>query len=150
MSQPIAAGSIILEKGKWKLSLRPHARIMLLRLFAKASKYDEGPVTLQDTLENCRNIAWFMSRFPLTISEEHKTHLAKRSVEQREMERGVQDLLAGYSPPLAFPLAIPARDYQMVAATLAYQAKGRGLLIADPVGLGKTVEAICPLTMEDT
>jgi SNF2 family DNA or RNA helicase len=141
-------GAIELKHGNWELECEPDARIVLLRLFAKVSKYEQGPVKIADTIENCRDIAWFMVRFPLHIAEGNKMRLAKRSLEHKDEEIAVANLIDGHVAPEQFEMAIPLREYQAVGASLAYRS--RGCLIADVVGLGKTLQGIALLTKPDT
>jgi SNF2 family DNA or RNA helicase len=57
-------------------------------------------------------------------------------------------MLRGAIEPRVFETALPAREYQRVAADLAVSSKG--LLIADDVGLGKTFTSILALTLPET
>ena len=54
------------------------------------------------------------------------------------------DLLAGRLVIPPFQLAKPPREYQRVGAA-AVDIRG-GLLLADDLGLGKTVTGMCPMT----
>jgi SNF2 family DNA or RNA helicase len=63
------------------------------------------------------------------------------------METAIADLLALRRPPPRVELAVPAREYQLFAAEAL--AIRQGLLLADDVGLGKTVSAICGMLHAD-
>jgi hypothetical protein len=141
-------GTIKHSGSQWHIDCEPHVQIRLKRVFGKVSKYTEGTVKLADTPENCRDIAWFLSRYPLTIDDKDRRRLAEQSLYHKENEIFVFDLINGRTPPLAFDLAVPPREYQLVASSLAY--KSGGLLIADSVGLGKTAMAICLLSKPET
>lgn len=123
----------------WKVRAEPHVIVRLKRVFERIAKNEHGEVTLANTPENCRELEWFVSRYPLTV-EPHGV-LEERA---RAFDRTLADVARvtadGYVPQPAL-LATPAREYQLVAADLV-RANGR-LLLADDVGLGKTASSIC-------
>ena len=114
----------------------------LKRVFGKLSKASQGAHKISNTPENARDLEWFVTRYPLDIKEPEKLRAAADT--HREREQAVRQLLAGSLNGHAFELAVPARDYQKIAASLALHR--RGLLLADDVGLGKTASAICAMT----
>lgn len=132
-------GTIEYEKGFWKIVCEPHVSIRLKRVFGKLSKGSTGKHLISDTPENARDITWFIARYPMHVKDEMRLFTQARK--QREALTLVDKILAGgYTPP-DFDLAIPARDYQKVAAAMLL-ARG-GLLLADEVGIGKTAAGIC-------
>jgi SNF2 family DNA or RNA helicase len=138
-------GTIKHDRGKWVLDVEPHVVIRLKRLFPRLAKNVRGTIRLTDTVEVCRELDWFMERYPLSWPKlDDRELLSGRSQQHRETETLVAQLMAGQRTPRDFELALPARDYQRVAAELALAT--HGLLIADDMGLGKTCEAICVLS----
>lgn len=138
-------GTIKHDRGKWALDVEPHVVVRLKRLFPRIAKSNKGTVRLTDTVELCRELEWFMERYPLSfVRDEDRERLCGRAHEHKETETLVSQLMAGQREPRDFELALPAREYQRVAAELALAT--RGLLIADDMGLGKTCEAICVLS----
>lgn len=135
-------GKAKLKGGKWLIAAEPHVMIRLKRVFGSLGKAHRGVVSLTDTLDVCRELAWFMGRYPLDVDP--LDYLEQRSREHRQRESLVEQILHGTIDPRAFDLALPAREYQTRAANLALAT--RGLLLADDVGLGKTATAICMLT----
>lgn len=134
------------KKGRWRLEVEPHVAIRLKRVFGSLARGKTGPITLPHSPETCRDLLWFSDRYPLDIQpREALTAAADR---QRERERMVGDILSGRLQPKAFDLAVPAREYQKVAATMALEMGS--LLLADDVGTGKTAAAICMLTDPQT
>lgn len=127
---------------RWVIEVEPHVALRLKRVFGKLSKASHGKHYLSDTIENARDLAWFAERYPIEIDP--RDHLEANAKEHRERQALVDDLLAKRREAPAFDLAIPAREYQRVAAAMLL-ASG-GLLLADDVGLGKTISAICALT----
>jgi SNF2 family DNA or RNA helicase len=128
----------------WGLTLEPHVKLRLKRLFAKVAKWQHDQIWISDTLENARDLAWFLERYPLRGEPGDLARLHERAAAHAELGETIARIVSdGYQAP-AFPLAIPARDYQRVAADLVLRAGGA--LIADDVGIGKTVMAICTFT----
>ncbi len=130
------------KKGTWLVRAEPHVMMRLKRVFGRFRGKTPKTMTLRNTLEVCRDLAWFCERFPLEI--EQADYLARRSEDHREQAEHIAALFAGEIEPRPFELAIPARDYQRIAAE-AILRRG-SLLLADDVGLGKTVSAIAALT----
>lgn len=138
-------GTATLKKSVWEIEAQPHALIRLKRLFGRAAK-EHGKVRLKNTEEVCRDLVWFCQRFPLDVTPRDVLEGRARAFDERA--QAVEDLLSGKIDPRPFDLAIPARDYQRVAADMALRQGG--LLIADEVGIGKTVTAICTLMDPET
>lgn len=138
-------GTATLKKSIWEIEAQPHALIRLKRLFGRAAK-EHGKVRLKNTEEVCRDLVWFCQRFPLEVTPRDVMEGRARAFDERA--QAVEDLLSGKIDPRPFDLAIPARTYQRVAADMALRSGG--LLIADEVGIGKTVTAICTLMDPET
>lgn len=138
------------ERDVWVCDLAPDLAIRLKRVLGKADRGGVGEVVVTDTLETCRDLAWFLERFgPVEVTPLER--LQARAGEHRAREDQVRAILEGarteYRAP-DFELTYPPRDYQRVAADL-YLAAG-GLLLADELGNGKTVSAIASLTDKRT
>lgn len=129
--------------GDWHIRCAPHVRARLKRVFARAPKEAGEIVALRMTPENSRELLWFVERYPMDFGPGAETMLRDQAAKHVAMETSVADLLAGRVPIPAFELAKPAREYQCYAA--AFMEPRGGLLLADDVGLGKTVTAICPM-----
>lgn len=128
----------------WVIHCEPHVSIRLKRVFGKLGKHSVGSHSISDTPENARDLEWFLERYPMKVVDEQR--LTARSQEHRDVAAMVANILEGRSTPPAFDLEIPAREYQRSAAGLML-ARG-SLLLADDVGLGKTVSAICTFTAD--
>lgn len=138
-----AYGSIEHEGSNWVIRCEPHVRSRLKRVFARAPQHASDRIVISDTAENSRDLVWFLGRYPMAISVRTRTRLNKLAREHREMERSVEDLLALRHPPTDVTMAVPARHYQLVAAEMV--AIRGGLLLADDVGLGKSVAGIAAM-----
>ena len=132
-------------KGRcWCITCEPHVAMRLKRVFGKLSRASHGTHLVSDSIENARDLDWFLTRYPMMITSGDLARLNGRVAEHRERESLVDGLLSRRVAPPPFDLAVPAREYQKIAAALALQTKG--LLLADDVGIGKTASSICMLT----
>jgi SNF2 family DNA or RNA helicase len=131
------------NKASWVIQCEPHVTMRLKRVFSKISKHSQGQHLLTDTVENARDLQWFIDRYPMELSAADLQLLRFRSQAHIEREGLIHRLLSNQAQPKDFELALPARDYQRLAATMATET-GR-LLLADDVGTGKTVSGICCL-----
>jgi SNF2 family DNA or RNA helicase len=114
----------------------------LKRVFGKLGARSFGEHTISDTVENARDLEWFLERYPMRVDD--PLLLRDRAKQHRERTAIIDALLANRTKPPAFDLAVPPRDYQRLAAGMLL-ARG-GLLLSDDVGTGKTVSAICTFT----
>lgn len=136
-------GQVIRGSSVWGVKCEPHIRARLKRVFPRAPQGAADIIRLTDTPENSRELLWFLQRYPMEVPD--LAYLESRAAEHVAMEQSLAQLLGGHTPPAAFDLAKPPREYQAFAATML-NVRG-GLLLADDVGLGKTVSAICPLAV---
>jgi len=130
----------------WDLVVEPHVAIRLKRVFAKIDTWQYGKQSISATPENCRDLQWFLDRYPLEVYPFEL--LAERAQEHRERQSLIEQLLNGHMEREAFKLKIPPREYQALAAHMWLTAGG--LLLADDVGLGKTCTAIAGLSEPKT
>jgi SNF2 family DNA or RNA helicase len=135
-------GTLTRVPNGWYIVAEPQVMIRLKRVFSKIDEDAKGGALLSDSAENALDIVWFTQRFPLKT--EDAAHLKARAAEQLALESKVTKLLSGESTPREFPLALPLRAYQRLAAELA--TRTQRLLLADEVGLGKTASSIGMLT----
>jgi hypothetical protein len=129
------------------IACEPQVTIKFKRLFEKISKATYGVMVLKDSRETCRDIAWMLERYPMEISAYDLRYLRARAAEHRRLEQDVANIVAADYQPREFALALPPREYQRVAADLLLRRDS--LLLADMLGLGKTVTAICTLVAPD-
>lgn len=138
-------GQVTHQNGRWHIACEPHVRTKLKRLFPEVSQRAGEVIELSDNDENCRDLLWFLDRYPMTVAEIDRMNAG--SLMHVDQESQIAALLANRRPPESFELALPPRDYQSVAAALS-MIKG-GLLVADDVGLGKTVTSICAMARSE-
>jgi SNF2 family DNA or RNA helicase len=135
--------------GHWHLRAAPYVMIRAKRLFPRASQHRAGWLVISDTPETSRDIEWLADRFPLTMDVQAKARLMSRADEHRRVEAQVAQILSR-ERVLSSELRAPARapyDFQEVAADLAIST--RRLLLADDVGLGKTMSGMLVLRADD-
>jgi SNF2 family DNA or RNA helicase len=138
-------GNIRYEKGFWCVECEPHIRARLKRVFPRAPAWATKVIKISDTPENCRDLEWFLQRYPMNVPK--MTMLKRQANNHRDLEIRLSDLLEHRRPAGAIDLALPPRAYQVAAAD--HLEIKRGLLLADDLGLGKTVSAICPMAKAD-
>ena len=141
-------GTIDYDAGRrtWVIQAEPHVQLRIKRVFNKIDKHQHDRLALSATEENSRDLRWFLERYPMKVLHpELLDRLADRHVEE---ETVLHRLLSGVQESAPFDLKLPPRPYQSLAARLWMTSKG--LLLADDLGLGKTVSAICGLTEPGT
>lgn len=133
-------GKISLKEKTWTLESQPHIASRFKRMFAQAHRGDHGTVVISDNDEVRRDIEWFVSRYELEISTEDRRAITKGARRHEDMILTLEKMIDPNYKPLDVRMALPPREYQKVAAAITLK-KG-SLLLADDLGLGKTVSAI--------
>ncbi len=119
--------------------LEPQVCIRLKHVFQSIPTGSTVPFSLPDTLAVAADLAWFITRYPLRMSEGDRARLEQRQQafwdEQEEMER---ILSPDYQPRGEWSLrpGQELRSYQ--ARSVALLRKKGALICADELGLGKT------------
>jgi SNF2 family DNA or RNA helicase len=137
-------GSLYFEANDIVIECEPHVALRLKRVFGKVDKGAHGWFRLTATPENARDLEWFLLRYPLDVDPAWQKKLENLATEFKEKSSILENLLSGLTIPQQFDLKLPPRDYQIFAANM-WLAAG-GLLLADDVGLGKTVVGIAGIT----
>ena len=134
-------GTVTLRLGYWEIACDPQVRTLIKRVFPRAPQHAADCVRLTDNEQNGRDLLWFLQRYPMQVAA--MDHLVAQSERHVDREVSVAQLLANRRPPDTFALAKPARDYQAFAGTMVQIRNA--LLLADELGLGKTISAMCPM-----
>lgn len=142
---PGAFGRIEYVDRSWVIECEPQVRARLRRVFPKVSSRASEKIWLSATPENSRELDWFLQRYPMNMENETLFQLRMLATKHKEQERAIADLLQGERALPECAMAKPPRDYQR-EALVQLQILG-GLLLADELGLGKTVSAMCPMTI---
>lgn len=122
----------------------PHVSVKLRRVFGAIQRWRAGVFRLSATPANAFELDWFMKRHELDFIDDSENRFHKLVATEKRKQRSIQEIEAPDYVPPEFNLALPPRDYQRVAADLAIRTGA--LLIADHLGLGKTVSAIAALS----
>lgn len=137
-------GSAKLRDGLWRIDAEPHVLIRLKRMFRRVEQR-RGTVILKATEEATRDLEWFCTRFPLDLSEDDAKELDRRARAYDRRTEIADQILAGTYRLPKVEMHLPPREYQHQAAALIQQM--HGLLVADELGVGKTVTALTALAM---
>lgn len=138
-------GSIKLIGNNWVIDCEPHVKTKLKRVFPQVRQSASQVIMITNNQENCHDLLWFIDRYPMKV--ENLKHLKGESKKYKELKNDILDVLNYSRPTMQFQLAEPAFTYQASAAELLLQV--RGLLLADELGLGKTVSSICPMLIPE-
>lgn len=129
---------------EWIITGDPFVLMRLQAVFPLATRRaDDKAVCITATPEHSRDLLWFKQRHPFTIDQERK--LRSLAAEYILKQAKANDILSEtYSPKLvSFAKGEAPRWYQQIAADLFTSVSS--LLLADELGLGKTVSAITAL-----
>lgn len=133
--------------GEWLIECEPFVRTRMKRVFPKAPQVAGNVLYLSDTPENARELEWFLIRYPMLMDPHVEDRLRSRASYQMSIEQKVAALLEGREPIPPIELALPPREYQVYGAAMLNTRNG--LLLADEVGVGKTVTGICSIVHPD-
>lgn len=138
-------GTVAFNGRHWRIRCEPQVRSRLKRVFPRVPQGAAEWIELVASAENSRELLWFLQRYPMDLAQDVHETLKARSAEHVHMEQSLAQLVAGRMDIPPFELAKPARRYQRFAG--AHLEIRGGLLLADDLGLGKTVTAMCPMTV---
>lgn len=136
-------GTVQLVQGIWHIECEPHVRTRLKRVFPRVPQGAGAKLQLLATPENTRELEWFLQRYPMEVSRPDA--MLALAQQHRDTESKLGAFLGGHVPPPQITLAEPARHYQLQAAQMLEVVDG--YLLADDLGLGKTVSAACAMVL---
>jgi hypothetical protein len=140
-----AVGTLTFEKSsRWVLQCDPHVAMRAKRIFGKLSSRAVGSLELTHSQETCRDLEWFMERYPLEMTPADRSVLTANARAHKDLIHRLESFLDPGYVPRTFTLALPPRSYQVREAEI-YLEQGY-LLNGDDVGLGKTAMAITSFT----
>lgn len=134
-------GTARLRAGVWTLELEPHVAMRAKRIFKRSDRGTPGKLRLTHSPEVAADLEWFASRYPIDFDCPETLRAAAAGY--RETILRLEDILGPGYEPRDFGMALPPRSYQAREAEIVLT--NGFLLIADEVGLGKTVSAISVL-----
>lgn len=132
----------------WSIQAQPHVMIRIKRVLPRVQATRTGTVSVSDTLDVARDIAWINDRYPLEMNELTETTLAERVKGWVERRDAVDDILAGRpAGGLLMEPARAARDYQLRFVQMMRAT--RRMILADEISLGKTFSGLLLLSEPD-
>jgi hypothetical protein len=134
-----------LKKGDqmgWVIKAPPHILLRTKRIFGRMDKDSFGKVFIFHSPEVCRDLEWFIDRYPLDVS--HPKLLKTGAELHRQKLAYLEAIVLPDYKATPRRMRKPLRDYQARMVDIFLQ-QGH-LLCADTLGLGKTVEALGCLT----
>lgn len=141
-------GTLTLERdgldAKWRVAAEPHVLIKIKSICRRTDSRSLGAVAVEHSDEVCRDLQWFTERYPLDVSDGDRFVLDGGAASYVASLERLETINLPNHVPMAFPLALPPRHYQSVAAEGLLLRKSQ--LLADHVGLGKSVTALAAVT----
>lgn len=128
----------------WTFEVTPDLTMRLKRIFPRLRQERGSTLRIKHAPDIAADIEWVLQRYPLEIEAGTFDYLRREAAAYREKLTRMDAVMTAPARPGAFPLAFPPRDYQALGAAL-YLEQGY-LLLADMVGLGKTITAIATFT----
>lgn len=126
---------------KFIIECEPHVSIRLKSVIRKIDKSVVGKLCFSTSLENCRDLEWFLQRYPMVIEPAAERTLTEGSSAYRKNLEALEEIGMPNYVAMPYPnMCYPPRHYQAQAIEI-YLRSGK-LLIADQMGLGKTVCAL--------
>lgn len=130
----------------------PHVMQRIRKLFDNSQtywnrgEYTHKPILFSITLSACRDIIWILDRYQLDVSKELLKEINEKATEYDNIVRSISDADQDKEYKIskeALPLSSPLREYQVQFVNMFRKMKR--MLLADKMGLGKTVSAISVL-----
>lgn len=140
-------GVCMLKRNRWVIAADPSAMIMLKRVFPRVEKGQLGQVEIQRTEEIDRLLQWFMDLFPLEMDVRDVAALHGGAEAHRLRGRLVRAITAANYVPETYTMAVEPYGYQRIAADMLIRM--RRYLLADEMGVGKTISAITAMSRPD-
>lgn len=126
---------------QWLIKGDPFILTRLECMFPLAVRKENGKaISIPASPEQSRDLLWFRTRYPMQVDQELKMRSQAATYMVRQMR--AESIINGKQKlePIQFAKGQSPRDYQQVAAELWKSVQG--LLLADEVGLGKTITGI--------
>lgn len=131
--------SVKLDGGCWRIEGKPHVLFRAEKALLNAERKKDA-VLVPATPEAAFEILWFSQRFNFEFGSPLKLRTDAAHYQNAQAKaKAIADNTAQYTIPASYREGMAPRHYQTQAAEL-WKANN-GYLLADPVGLGKTLSA---------
>tara|TARA_Y100000310_G_C20703619_1_gene832404 strand:- start:13193 stop:14938 length:1746 start_codon:yes stop_codon:yes gene_type:complete len=132
------------KRQRWVMqNVEPHVVIRLKQIFTKIPVYETQKFTLPFKDDISADLKWFMSRYPLEISQSDLRRLNRTNKRYYQHQASCESILLPDYVPLnrvGLKVGQVLREYQKVAVDFAESVKR--MLLIDEMGLGKTYEGL--------
>lgn len=136
-------GTAELIHGTWLIHADPHVAMRMKRLMKRSDADKPGFLRIEHSLEVAADLEWFMQRYPMEVKPS-RGFLIDAAAAFHERILRLEEFMSADYVPRPFAMAVPPRTYQAREAEIVLQ---HGFcLIADEVGLGKTITALAVLS----
>jgi SWI/SNF-related matrix-associated actin-dependent regulator 1 of chromatin subfamily A len=132
------------EKGQWVISAEPAVLEMAKRVFpgcSVASRKEKGVVTFPATRRAVGDLNWLMLRFPLQVLHPDRFRAGRELAIEHAARRARNQVVEAVATPASFL----GQLYPYQAEDVAFLIKNERALLANEMGLGKTVEALAAI-----
>ncbi len=103
-------GTIRRDGKHWVIQCEPHVMMRFKRSFSKISTGAFGSFLISDSVNTCRDLEWFLTRYPLEYEQAgDAAYLIARAQEYRNREDIVTSLLQGTLGTHQFQMGLPPR-----------------------------------------
>lgn len=142
-------GQIYLKQNKIMIDAEPHIMSRARNIFADVEsqitngKFTHKVIVINPNGSNCRDVVWLADRFKFEFIDNSFAFIKNKSDEYEEMLRAVSDADSDNTMRISADSLVPFldfRDHQVRFINMALKVKR--LLLADFMGLGKTISAI--------
>ena len=138
------------------IDAEPHIMSKIRKLFPSHSRGDRGTythktVSLAATLTNFRDIDWIMGRYPMDCEENLTNKIRGKSEEYDDLYREISEADKDYElkvNPNSMDMTVTLRKHQISFQNMAKKVKR--MLLADKMGLGKTISALSMIVDPET
>lgn len=140
-------GALTHQGKNWRITgLAPHVAIRLKQLFPKISKAQVGEFTFSDSPESCADLAWFLHRYDLEMSDADAERLTEGRG-QFEKERADLEAILSFEwpPPVRHGFRPGFKPWLIQAQAAEILHRKKALILGDPLGQGKTFSALTAL-----
>lgn len=143
-------GTVRYEKqnDQWVMSTQPQVTMRLKRIFPRISQSTMGDLRIKSSQEVCNELRWVFTKWPLEISAADQRFLDENADLHDQRVENVRNVLDNGASAVPYQLEpsteMTPRVYQETAHRLISQTGT--LLLADELGLGKTLSSLLSAT----